>query len=208
MRPALLFLLVVCLLTGCAPVFSDFQDARLVEPGQFEVTPAIGYVSAPQYTVGIQGAYGMSQRTEWRARLTHVFVQWETEQNVLAQREFERDVLAGGFSVISTGPKFCLNNDNVAVHLPVEALVSGGSISSVHVHPALLVSIPLSEGALLNPSVNTILPSGLVAVNLGLAFGDLDRWAVRPEVGVLLNGSVIGVGIGFSYRPGGAALAR
>ena len=40
---AALFLAVA--LSGCAPVFSDLQSAKLVPPGQVELTPAVGTVT-------------------------------------------------------------------------------------------------------------------------------------------------------------------
>jgi hypothetical protein len=197
-RFTLLLALSIALLQGCAPVFSDFQSARMVERGDIEVTPAAGYVSAPQWTAGAQVGYGLSDRTELRARLTHVFTDWDVEGDGGWLEDSPDD-----FNVISAGPKFSLVEDRLALHLPLGAYFNGeDGLGGLHGHPSLIASIPISDDIDLNPSVNAILPGGLVAVNLGTAIGDHDRFTVRPEVGVLVNGGVISAGVGFSYRIG------
>src|SRR5262245_49856737 len=63
--------------TACAPVFSDLQSAKLVAPGQVELTPGIGTVkfSNPdeddsgrvQDQFGIQAGLGLHEAVELRA---------------------------------------------------------------------------------------------------------------------------------------------
>jgi len=203
-RSTLVLLLLIAVLgPGCAPVFSDFQSARMVEPGRAEVTPAASYVFT-QYTAGLQVAYGLHHRAELRARLTHVFRPQilrasNPQGGVLNDLD---DALQQDVNVVSAGLKFGLVQDRVALHLPAEAYFGGGEAGGVMAHPALLLSVPLSARLELNPSINAVLPSGFVAVNLGLAAGDLDRWAVRPEVGVLANTGAVSIGLGFSIRTG------
>jgi hypothetical protein len=190
--------------SGCAPVFSDFQGARMVKPGRAEITPAASYVSAPQYTAGLQVAYGLHRRAELRARLTHVF-RPQTSRTSNSQVDVLNDLddaLQQDFNVISAGLKFSLIKDRIALHLPAEAYFGGGDAGRVTGHPALLLSVPISDRLEFNPSINAILPAGFVAVNLGLAAGDLDRWAVRPEVGMLANTGTVSIGLGFSVRTG------
>ena len=197
-------LLLAVLSPGCAPVFSDFQSARMVKPGRVEVTPAASYVSAPQYTAGLQAAYGLHHRAELRARFTRVFrprTLRASTPRIDALNDLD-DALQQDVNVISAGLKFSLAENRVALHLPAETYFGGGDAGGVTGHPALLLSVPLSDRLELNPSINAILPSGFVAVNLGLAAGDLDRWAVRPEVGVLANTGTISIGLGFSIRTG------
>lgn len=193
----LLLVLSIMLFQGCAPVFSDFQSARMVERGAVEVTPAAAYVTAPQWTAGAQLAYGLSDGTELRARLTHVFTGWDIEGSDDGWLEDSAD----DFNVISVGLKFSLVEDRLALHLPLGAYFNGDDgLGGLHGHPALIASIPVGDGVDLNPSVNAIVPGGLLAVNLGAAIGDHDRFTVRPEVGVLVNGGVVSAGVGFSYR--------
>lgn len=191
----LLLVLSIALLQGCAPVFSDFQSARMVERGAVEVTPAGGYVSSPQWTLGAQIAYGLSDRTELRARLTHVFTGLDTEGSDWLE-ESVNDI-----NVISAGLKFSLVEDRLALHLPIGAYFNAeDGLGGLHGHPALIASIPVCDDIDLNPSLNAILPGGLVAINLGAALSNHDRFTVRPEVGVLVNYGFVSAGVGFSYR--------
>ena len=59
------------------------------------------------------------------------------------------------------------------------------------VHPTVLLTAPVSPHVELNASTKALIPFSegdtLLAVNLGAGFGNLDRWAIRPEIGFLFN---------------------
>jgi hypothetical protein len=166
--------------SGCAPVFSEFQSAKLLGPGRQEVTPTVSTVSASgdggsehvQNELGVAFGVGVLDRLDLRARY----------------------VLVEGISVVGFGPKFSLVKDKVALAVPVgfafgEDVDSG---SSWEVHPTLLLTAPLDPRVELNASVKGLFPlSGdgdpLVAVNLGAGFGNLEKWVLRPEVGFLFD---------------------
>ena len=199
-------MLVAVILQGCvAPILSDFQSARLVDEGAVELTPAGSYLPRlGQLNVGLQGALGVSPTVEARMRVAHAFVrpsgdEEERPGRLLGDPEQE-------LTLVSVGLKLSLVEDAVALHLPVDTYILGAEVAPF-VRPTLIASVPITEAIEVSPSVSALLPSAAVALNLGLGIGDLDRWAIRPEVGVLLNVPLLSLGVGFSYRLGAPATA-
>jgi hypothetical protein len=183
------------LAAGCAPVFSDLQSAKLVGRDRVEVTPAYTYVQHSDTSIesssppccggpdddgessklqdewGLQLATGVHERIDLRAR--YVYVE--------------------GIHVLGFGPKLGLVRDKVALHLPVgfafgEDVDSG---ESWQIHPTLLLTAPVNRHVELNASAKALIPFSdgdtLAAFNVGAGFGDLDRWAIRPEIGFMFN---------------------
>ncbi len=185
--------------TGCAPVFSDFQGAKLVGRDRVEVTPTFSSVSASgtdgghvQDELGLQLATGVLDRLDFRARYVRV----------------------EGVNVLGFGPKIGLVKDKVALAVPL-GFAFGKDVDSGKswaIHPTLLFTAPLNPHAELNASTNVLIPlSGdggdtLVAVNLGAGFGNLERWAIRPEVGFLFDPGTSGrytqLGVGLTLFGG------
>jgi hypothetical protein len=185
---------------GCAPVFSDFQSAKLVGPGRVELTPSASTVSVSgedgghvQDEYGAQVATGVVDRLDLRARY----------------------VRSEGVNAIAFGPKLGLVKDKVALAVPVgfafgEGLESGRTWA---VHPTLLLTAPVNDRLEVNGSVKGLIPLSkdggdtLVAFNVGVGFGDLERWVIRPEVGFLFNpgesGHFTQLGIAFTVFAGG-----
>jgi hypothetical protein len=177
--PAYGLLCAVLAAAGCAPVFSDFQSAKLVGPGRVEVTPTASTVYASgddgghvQDEFGLALGAGVLDRLDLRARYVRV----------------------EGINVIGFGPKFSLVKDKVALAVPV-GFAFGADVDSAdrwEVHPTLLLSAPVNSQVELNASLKGLFPlSGdgdpLVAVNVGAGFGNLERWMIRPEVGFLFD---------------------
>lgn len=191
MRTWMAALTWAALSSGCAPVFSDLQSARLVEPGQVEVTPAAGRVSwredgeseHVQNQFGIHMATGLARSVDLRVRLESVRIPQE-------------DTPDGSVWVAGAGPKFSLVRDRLAFSLPV-GFAFGEDIEvskTWAVHPTLHFTLPAGRSAEVNASAKYLIPlhddggDNLAAVNLGLALGrDVRRWAIRPEVGILFN---------------------
>lgn len=195
---------------GCAPVFSDLQSARLVKPGQAEITPSVGTVrfssaeeddsGRVQDQLGVQAAVGVSEAVELRGAFVHVSVAGEDGPNV---------------EVVGVGPKVRLVKDRLALYVPVGRAFGGGDDGDLgrswQVHPTVLLTLPAHENVEVNASAKYLI--GLNegagrnwAFNLGLGLGpDLDRWALRPEVGVLLNpdddSRFYHFSLGLSFRP-------
>jgi len=169
---------------ACAPPFSELQSARLVGVGHREVTAGYNTVNAGyagqsahvQNEVSAQAAFGVAANTDIRARYDHIAT------------------ADGSFHALSAGPKFGLVKDAVSLYLPVGIGWGGGvqSARTLVLNPTLLATRRFDQHAEVTGSMkyywwmhNTNEPK-LFAWNLGLGLSsDLDRWALRPEVGLL-----------------------
>ena len=171
---------------ACTPPFSELQSARLVGVGHREVTASYNTVNAGfqgqnahvQNEVSAQAAFGVSANADIRARYDHIAT------------------VDGSFHALSAGPKFGLMKDVVSLYLPV-GVGWGGEVESARtlvLNPTLLTTGRFDQHAELTGSMkyywwlhNTNEPK-LFAWNLGLGLSsDLDRWALRPEIGLLRN---------------------
>jgi len=169
---------LVC--AGCAPVFSDFQSAKLVGRERVEITPSASTVSASgengghvQDEYGVQVATGVLDRLDLRARYMRV----------------------EGINGVAFGPKLSVVKDKVALSVPVW-FAFGKDVESGKtwaVHPTLLLTGPVNSHLEVNGSIKGLIPLSkdggdkLVAFNVGLGVGDLEKWVIRPEVGFLFN---------------------
>lgn len=193
-------------LGGCVHV-ADQQSARLLDPGTYEVTPAFSSTTvsfggeserlADQY--GIRLGYGAGDGVELRAMYERI-------------EEARGDA---GLNVLGFGGKFALAEEAVALFVPVgfmfgEEVTEPGDTWTLA--PTLLATWRAMPGFELTPSVKAIYPFTvenseiLIAFHLGAGLSnDLDRWAIRPEIGMTKNpgeeGTMWGWTIGFSYRP-------
>jgi hypothetical protein len=172
------------LVVACAPVFSDLQSARLVGKGRVEVTPGFSayYFSDDSGTehienhAGVQLATGVQDRIDLRLRYEHA--------------------LDAGVNVLGFGPKLALVKDHLALSLPV-GFAFGSDVDSGQTwqfHPTLIGTLPLGRNAEWNTSLKALVPLAsddgdtLVAINTGFGFSsNLDRWVLRPEVGMCFD---------------------
>lgn len=206
----LFFLFIFSLLfVGCAPVFSELQSARTVGKNRVEVLPYYTNTSATsdgetdgiQSHIGLQAAYGITEKLDLRFRFEHVW---------LADTEGD-----DGTQVIAIGPKYNFIDEILSAYLPVGRALGDGTDESWQIQPTVLVTLPAVDNILdVNLSPKYILTLGegqsdFFAANLGLAVStNLNRWAVRPEYGMcfpLEEGSEGHYGqfsIGFSYTIG------
>lgn len=183
-RSAALFLALV--VTGCAPVFSDLQSAKLVGKGRVEATPGFSSVSFDdegsshvQNHAGLQLATGVHDRVDVRVRYERVMVEDGPSTNVV------------GF-----GPKLQLFENWAALYVPV-GFAFGGDIESGKtwaVHPTLLLTGQVHPNVELNWAAKYLVPlheeggDNLLAFNAGLGLGPANgRWAIRPEYGMLFD---------------------
>lgn len=212
-RPGGLWLaapLLASMLPACAPVFSDLQSARLLDKGRVELTPSGSYVGFSndddddsghiQNHVGGQLAVGVHEAVELRARYEHVMLVED----------------GPSFEVVGFGPKVRLVEDRLALYVPVGRGFGGGEDADLsdswQVHPTLLFTVPAHRNVEVNASAKYLIPlSGdggddTLALNLGLGLGHLDRWAIRPEAGILVDpgeggGHFYHFSLGVSFRP-------
>jgi len=180
-------LVAVAVLTGCAAPFADLQGARLAGKGRVQVTPSfskVGFASSGgdvslqrEYTLQVAG--GVTENLELRGRYTRITPPGGSGGE-------------GGVNVIGAGPKVGLVPGRLAVGLPVGLAFGEGIEASetLQAHPTVFFTVPAHRNLEVNLSGKALVPLrggdvGLAA-NLGLGLStDLDRWAVRPEVGVL-----------------------
>jgi hypothetical protein len=194
-------------LSGCAAPFADMQGARLAGKGKVEVTGSFSSVSFAEggdsgeiqreYTA--QLAAGTGERTDWRFRYTRIGPPGDGGE--------------GGINVIGVGPKFALRPDRAAIALPF-GFAFGEDLNvgdTFQFHPTVFFTVPAARGVELNLSGKAMIAVtggnlGLAA-NLGLGLSsDLQRWALRPEVGVLKytesDGYARHLSLGLSYNLG------
>jgi hypothetical protein len=182
---ASLQLATLMLLQGCAPVFSDFQDARLVGPSRVEVTPSFSAVSVSadgetdhvQNNFGGHLAFGIRRGVDFR--IGYVRAQPVSD--------------GSGINILGFGPKVAILRDRVALDVPVGFAVDSASSNTWQVHPTVLLTFPVTPHIDLNPSVKALIPfcegcETMVAVNLGMGLrSESGRWVVRPEVGYCVD---------------------
>lgn len=194
-------LILILPFTGCVAPFSEMQGAGMVGPGRTEITPAYSYVQwsdegereKVQDDFALHVATGLNQRTDLRMRYEMV----KLDENVV--------------HVLAAGPKFSVLPQRLALYTPV-GFGFGSDVESSETwqfHPTLLYTMPVSPQLEVNTSAKAQIPlnagdeDNLLAFNLGLAMGpDLAEWAIRPEVGMLINpgedGSFWHFSLGFS----------
>jgi hypothetical protein len=173
-------LVLSTVVSGCVPVFSDLQSAKLVGKGRVEATPSFSSVSGSvQNQAGLQLATGVHDKVDLRVRYERVMVEDEPGVNVL------------GF-----GPKIELFKNYAALFVPVGFAFGGGldSNETWAIHPTLLLTGQLHPAVELNWAAKYLVPlsaeggDNLLAFNIGLGLGPPQgRWTLRPEFGWLIN---------------------
>lgn len=177
---------LVLSLSGC--VTSDLQSARLVGPGNFEITPSytMGSLSGGGETerttsqFGVQVATGLTPRIDLRLRYEYIDFAPEREE---------------GFNILGFGPKFGLVEDRLAIYLPV-GFAFGGSVDdsseSWMFRPTVLLTHTINDHAEITTAGKGVIALNeddfdpLLGASLGLGLSsDPDRWVVRPEFGFL-----------------------
>lgn len=198
---------LIGLLSGCAAPFADLQGARLAGKGNVEVTGSFStvHVSADgeseeaqrEYTA--QLAAGTGDHTDWRFRYTRVGPPGDGGE--------------GGVNVFAAGPKFAIISQRVAFAVPM-GFAAGEDIDigdSFQIHPTVFFTLPAGSNVEVNLSGKLLVSlsggSTGFAGNLGFALSsDLDRWALRPEVGMLrytdTDGHLYHLSLGLSYNLG------
>ncbi|HET9315795.1 MAG TPA: hypothetical protein VFQ51_09400 [Vicinamibacteria bacterium] len=209
MRQGLVWLPILgSVMASCAPVFSDLQSARLLDRGRVELTPSASHVRTScdadddcghlQDNFGVQVGVGVHEAVELRARYEHVKVVED----------------GPSFEVVGIGPKLRLVEDHLALYVPIGRAFGGPEDAELgdswQVHPTLLATAPLHRNVEVNASAKYLIPlndggDNLVAFNLGLGLGQLDKWAIRPEMGVMFDpgedGRFYHFSLGVSFRP-------
>jgi hypothetical protein len=200
------------LLSGCAAPFADLQGARLAGRGNVEVTGSFSTIHFSSDSDGgeVQREYtgqlavGGGDHTDWRFRYTRIGPPGDGGD--------------GGLNVFGVGPKFATASQRMAFALPIGFAV-GQDISvgdTFQMHPTVFFTVPAGRSFEVNLSGKALvsLSGGSTGFAANLGFGissDLDRWALRPEVGVLVypegDGHFRHLSLGLSYNLGSMSRA-
>jgi hypothetical protein len=187
-----------------AQLYFDLQSARTAGARNLEVTPGYSAIffrsegdSEFLYNqIGVQAAYGISNFVDMRFSY---------------ERLFAYNWTSGGLNFISFGPKIRLVRDRIAFFMNL-ATGFGNEVETKDfwlMYPTLLFTLPLSQYVELNPSVRGLFffdkySDTLLSASLGLGISpNLDKWVLRPEIGILANpgdpGSALQVGLGVTW---------
>ncbi|HYN06903.1 MAG TPA: hypothetical protein VES67_05900 [Vicinamibacterales bacterium] len=186
---------------GCAPLFSD---ARLVGPGQTELTASLTPTGA--------SVMGENRRLMTDYRLQAMRGVTNRLDLGVGYARLQPPDGGTGAHALGFGPKLALVTDRVAVAARV-AFLFGDEVpvkQSWHVDPTVLLTFPLTDRIDLNPSVRFLIPfcedcETLFGFNVGLGISPGSRrMKMRPEVGLLFSprekGVVWTMGFGLSFR--------
>ena len=186
--------------TGCAPTF---QDARLVGPGNVEVTPNLSGLFISDFgethhtgnQFGAQLIAGAAPRVDMG----------------VAYARFEAADADAGTNLVGFGPKVSLKTDRVALALPFGFAFGGGveTSESFVFQPTGLFTVPITDRVDFNPAAKLLIPfcddcDLLVGFNVGVGIRPWNRVTIRPEIAFLFNpgesGTVWSTGVGVSFR--------
>jgi len=205
----ILGIFVIVLIISSCTVMSNYQSAKTIGKGNIEGTASYTNYSYSEEdlredddsfnynSIGIQGAYGVSEKFD--AGLRYELVLSE-ENNV------SHFALSGKYNIIE---------NLLSAFLPV-GMYFGEDIEmgeTFHMRPTLLGNIDLNDNIELTPSLgyaiafnsdyNSYLQVGLGS---GIKIGSLDALSFRPEIGLSFNGKNAGKeiifngGLGILYR--------
>jgi hypothetical protein len=196
--PHFLFLITSLILgvslQSCAPVFSDLQSARTVGHNRAEITGSYSSVNYAedgesddiQNHTGFQVAYGVSEKTDLRFRYERIW--------------FKEGEFDDGVSIWGLGPKFSISPKKVAFYIPIGNAFGEDNNDNWQLQPTFLFTLPLANDNIdLTLAPKYILTfcdecSDALAFNLGASFGQLDRWALRLEYGLMYSTQEFGEG--------------
>ena len=198
--------LFVCILflSNCVV---PYESARMLPKGAVELKGSYSHVSerfegesaSINDGLGLGFGYGITDRINLKLRYERLFISDADE----------------GVNFIAFGPKFALVPNRVAMMFPFGVYSYEGE-STWGVFPNLMGTFPAAnnkfEGTL-GVRTDIFFEEGadlLIGLNAGFGISqDLDRWAIRPDFGLVLNpgedGVILTFGVGFSYNilPGG-----
>ena len=200
MKKILICGLLLTLFGACVvPLNTGFESARMLKKGETELTGNYTHYSfsdegesgSVNNNFGLRIGYGFSDRINLKLRYERLV---PTEEG------------ASGINYIDLAPKFRLLPGKIAATLPLGMYFSEDETEFV-ISPKMLFTYPASNRfeATLAAKAD-IFPEDdgnvYLGFNLGLGLSaNLDRWALRPEIGLMVDpdesGLVWAWGIGF-----------
>ncbi|MFC1887931.1 hypothetical protein ACFLYK_03890 [Candidatus Cloacimonadota bacterium] len=200
------WLAIVLLLNGCY-TYSNFQSAKLLVKGKYEITPSYSSVSFANDgqsqemsdNFGVQLGYGLSDNVNVRFRFENIAPEYDG---------------ISSYNFVAIEPKFSLIKDRSAFSLPI-GFFTGSDVDdseTIQIHPTVHLTFPLSENFDLNFAPKFLIfldedaDDGLIALNAGLGFSTYsNKIVIRPEIGYLWDpgeeGHFFSWGLGISLIP-------
>ncbi len=198
---ALLFLCTSCI----APVNLVHDNAHMLEVGKWKVAASTAQYysregeSRLNTNFGLLAFYGVAEKTTLHGR-------FERLTNTSSFSELDGSWATGdGINYVEFGAKFGLIEDRLAIDLAMGGYSNTGDQLIVF-DPRLIFTTRFNQNIELNAigkahifiSQVGALPVPAISLGLGLST-DLDRWAIRPEVGV---DGYLSWGIGVEFHLG------
>ncbi len=197
-----------CLLSSCVvPVNSFMEGARTLGEGKVELTGSYarysvtddGETEDANQNLGLRLGVGLSERFDLKLRYVRLFSSFEDSPDV---------------NYLALAPKLSLIEKRLALSAPTGlyfASDDGESESTFFISPRIIFSIvsPNDQTELsISSKVDFYFEEDAkpyIGFNLGGGFSsDLDRWAIRPEVGYMIStergssGAVLTFGVGLT----------
>lgn len=202
------FLVITILFSSCAlsPVGTHYDSAKSLKKNQLEASGSFTHYEVADeesnlvsnYNFGFRVGYGISDQFDVKIRY-----------EILTPIDNEAGDFLNPVHFGSIEPKLSFANNKLAFKLPLNIYSNDFSTNSnpvFSISPAFMGTADLKK----NIAESTLSLSyqhffsedliSLVGLNLGFGFSsNLEKWAIRPELGVLF-GSHVFFGIGFNYN--------
>jgi hypothetical protein len=174
---------------------TGFQDARMLNRGQVEVTGGVSSigVSAEGESGHVANIFGLQGQVGLDRRFNIGF----------GYGRFELEGGAGGLNSFLAGPRVGLVEDRLAVAVPFSFVIGEGVKTSetMMTHPTLLATLPLGPRLDFNPSARVTLPSckgcdvsdSVITLLAGVGIRSGSRLTIRPEGGITFQPGETGI---------------
>lgn len=217
-RPAVILGTAVALMSSCAiaPVSTHYESARSLKKNNLEASANYshyridvdGETDAANDNFGLRVGYGITDRMDVKLRYERLLPSNQTNQ---------LDIPVNYWSFV---PKYTFIDNILAVKFGVNSYVYRESqetsseeelVSIQSLKPSVIGTWPINQKVELSLAGSYEIAleddySNFIGFSLGAGFSeDLDKWAVRPEVGYIFNdenssNGFLNVGIGLTYN--------
>lgn len=192
MQKSVITLLFPMLLASCvAPINTTYESARMLGKGEIEVTGNYSHYSASSEgesdavnnNFGVRLGYGINNKINLKLRYEGLISTYEDADMV---------------NYLDIAPKFQIIEGKIAATLPL-GLYFTGDDSKFVISPKFMFTYPANDKFEVTLATKAdIFPEDESNVYLGFNLGlgissDLNRWAIRPEAGLMIDPNESGV---------------
>lgn len=187
MKKLLLVVLLLPLFTACfAPINTSFESARMLKKGEVEAAGFYSHYAAAadgesdgiNNNFGLRLGYGICDKFDLKLRYERIILVEEADSDPV--------------NYLDIAPKYQIIPGKFAGTLPLGFYFADGESQFV-LSPKLLFTYPTSDRFEITvASKADIFPDDETEVYLGFNLGlgisqNLNRWAIRPELGLMIN---------------------